>query len=63
MFNKSGNPIRGVVNLSIRQGEQAEFYEPSYWETAYENLFKKGKANGKSTFSKITNNNVLNLNL
>lgn len=63
MFNKSGNPIRGVVNLSIRQGEQADFYEPSYWSKAYEDLFKKGKANGKSTFSKLTNNNVLNLNL
>ena len=63
MFNKSGNPIRGVVNLSIRQGEQAKFYDPAYWEKAYDNLFKKGKANGKSTFSKATNNNVLNLNL
>lgn len=63
MFNKSGNPIRGVVNLSIRQGEQADFYEPSYWAKAYDDLFKKGKANGKSTFSKLTNNNVLNLNL
>ncbi len=63
MFNKSGNPIRGVVNLSIRQGEQAELFESSYWGKAYENLFKKGKANGKSTFSKVTNNNVLNLNL
>lgn len=63
MFNKSGNPIRGVVNLSIRQGEQAGFYEPTYWENAYNNLFTKGKAAGKSTFSKATNNNVLNLNL
>lgn len=63
MFNKSGNPIRGVVNLSIRQGEQAELFESSYWGKAYENLFTKGKANGKSTFSKVTNNNVLNLNL
>ena len=63
MFNKSGNPIRGVVNLSIRQGEQAELFESSYWGKAYENLFTKGKADGKSTFSKITNNNVLNLNL
>ena len=63
MFNKSGNPIRGVVNLSIRQGEQAELFESSYWGKAYENLFTKGKAKGKSTFSKVTNNNVLNLNL
>lgn len=63
MFNKSGNPIRGVVNLSIRQGEQAELFEASYWGKAYENLFTKGKADGKSTFSKVTNNNVLNLNL
>lgn len=63
MFNKSGNPIRGVVNLSIRQGEQAELFESSYWGKAYENLFTKGKADSKSTFSKVTNNNVLNLNL
>ena len=63
MFNKSGNPIRGVVNLSIRQGEQAGFYEPAYCENAYKNLFEKGKAKGKSTFSKLSNNNVLNLNL
>ena len=63
MFNKSGNPIRGVVNLSIRQGEQAGFYKPAYWENAYKNLFEKGKAKGKSTFSKLSNNNVLNLNL
>lgn len=63
MFNKSGNPIRGVVNLSIRQGEQAELFDPAYWKEAYENLFTKGKAAGKSTFSKVTNNNVLNLNL
>ncbi len=63
MFNKSGNPIRGVVNLSIRQGEQAELFESSYWGKAYENLFTKGKADGKSTLSKVTNNNVLNLNL
>ena len=35
MFNKSGNPIRGVVNLSIRQGEQAELFESSYWGKAY----------------------------
>lgn len=63
MFNKSGNPIRGVVNLSIRQGEQAELFESSYWGKAYDNLFTKGKADGKSTFSKVTNNNVLNLNL
>ena len=67
MFNKSGNPIRGTVNLSIRQGEQAGVYDPDNWEKAYDNLFKKSKngnmGGGASTFSKLTNNNILNLNL
>lgn len=67
MFNKSGNPIRGTVSLSIRQGEQAGVYDPDSWETAYENLFKKSRngdtGGGADTFSKLTNNNILNLNL
>ncbi len=63
MFNKSGDPIRGVVNLSIRQGEQPEIYDQDCWNRAYENMFVKGKANGADLFTKVTNNNVLNLNL
>lgn len=63
MFNKSGDPIRGVVNLSIRQGEQTEVYDRTYWENAYSKLFEKEKAGSASLFSQITNNNVLNLNL
>lgn len=61
MFNKSGNPIRAVINLSIRQGEQAGLYEAESWEQAYTNLFEKGK--GRNMLEKVTNNNALNLNL
>lgn len=67
MFNKSGNPVRGIVNLSIRQGEQGGVYDQDCWENAYANLFKKSKdgnsGGGASRFSQLTNNNILNLNL
>lgn len=67
MFNKSGNPVRGIVNLSIRQGEQGGVYDQECWENAYDNLFKKSKdgnsGGGASRFSQLTNNNILNLNL
>ena len=63
MFNKSGDPIRAVVSLSIRQGEQEMLYDSGYWEKAYENLFEKGKPNGQGILAKATNNNILNLNL
>ena len=63
MFNKSGDPIRAVVSLSIRQGEQEMLYDSGYWEKAYENLFEKGKHNGQGILAKATNNNILNLNL
>lgn len=63
MFNKSGDPIRGVVNLSIRQGEQPGIYDQDCWDKAYDNMFVKGKANGADLFTKVTNNNILNLNL
>lgn len=77
MFNKDGEPIRGVVGLTIRQGDKdtttnsAEngFSEDvtTYWNNAFDNLFGGAKLNlksgGSSTLSKITQNNLLNLNI
>lgn len=68
MFNKDGNPIRGVVDLSIRQGDGPDFeYETLYWDQAFTNIFGDAMTDmasgGTSTFSKLTNNNILNLNL
>ncbi|MBQ3105169.1 MAG: hypothetical protein IJC59_04815 [Lachnospiraceae bacterium] len=68
MFNRAGNPIRGVVRLSIRQGENSKYTQNSrYWNEAFGKLFGKGGINSTSKatggFSKATNNNFLNLNL
>lgn len=64
MFNKDGNPIRGVVELSIRQDAEDVF---GHWDKAFTKAFGKAAENAErgmaSGFSKITNNNVLNLNL
>lgn len=64
MFNKDGNPIRGVVELSIRQDAEDEF---GHWDKAFTKAFGKAAENAErgmaSGFSKITNNNILNLNL
>lgn len=64
MFNKDGNPIRGVVELSIRQGAEDEF---GYWDKAFTQAFGKAEKNEErgmaDRFSKVTNNNFLNLNL
>lgn len=68
MFNKKGNPIRGSVQVSIRQGEDAGYTQGNiYWNEAFNKAFGKEEFNtafGKaSTFTKATNNNFLNLNL
>ena len=64
MFNKDGNPIRGVVELSIRQGADDEF---GYWDKAFTKAFGQAAKNEErgltGGFSKVTNNNFLNLNL
>lgn len=64
MFNKDGNPIRGVVELSIRQDAEDVF---GHWDKAFTKAFGKAAENAErgmaSGFSKITNNNFLNLNL
>lgn len=68
MFNKDGNPIRGVVDLSICQGNDPKYgYDTTYWNKAFTNAFGKAaqdEVRGEaSTLSKWTNNNFLNLNL
>lgn len=64
MFNKDGNPIRGVVELSIKQGAEDEF---GHWDKAFTKAFGQAAENADrgmaGGFSKIANNNFLNLNL
>ena len=68
MFNKVGNPIRGVVDLTIRQGDEPQYgYDEIYWDQVFTKAFGKAEENVtsgiKNAFSKATNNNFLNLNL
>ena len=68
MFNKDGNPIRGVVELSIRQGNEKEFaYDETYWDKAFTKAFGDAGENlesgMKDKFTRAANNNFLNLNL
>ena len=71
MFNKKGYPIRGTVTIQIRQGDgsaeakdpdKAYRYDDSYWISSFDKTFTPMGA-GQSTFSKVTNNNFLNLKL
>ncbi|MCR5775357.1 MAG: hypothetical protein K6G42_09765 [Lachnospiraceae bacterium] len=67
MFNKKGNPIRGMVGLQIRQGDnndeyEAYRYDETYWYKAFDSTFTE-KSIVSSTFSKATNNSLLNLKL
>lgn len=68
MFNKDGNPIRGVVDLSIsQQGGPGSGYDETYWDEAFTRTFgdsltdrtagKVGKA------AKAMQNNLLNIHL
>ncbi len=68
MFNTSGNPVRGVVRLTIRQSEDpAAKYENTYWEKAFTKAFGESNAvtsvSAGNTAASILNNSVLNLNL
>ncbi len=68
MFNKDGNPIRGVVELSIRQGNEKEFaYDETYWDKAFTKAFGDAgeslESGMKDKFTRAANNNFLNLNL
>ncbi len=69
MFNKDGNPIRGVVEMAIRQGSRGvnAFSDASYWNQAFNKAFGNAYQNVTSGmasgFGKATNNNLLNINI
>ncbi len=69
MFNKDGNPIRGVVEMAIRQGSKGvnAFSDARYWNQAFNKAFGNAYQNVTSGmasgFSKATNNNLLNINI
>lgn len=70
MFNPKGNPIRGVVDLSIRQGSGGDgngydyTIEEKYWRGAFQKAFDEdGMAGVRSTFDKVAQNNFLNVNI
>ncbi len=64
MFNKDGNPIRGVTELSIRQGNEGRYeYDGRYWDEAFDRAFE-GAVSGKvSRAKKAVQNSILNINL
>lgn len=64
MFNKYGNPVRGVMRLEITQEMTPTNelkYEDSVWDDAFHRKFVEGAANVKSTAEKLMNNNILNI--
>ncbi len=68
MFNKSGNPIRAVVEISIQQDtKMVDNAVDSYWNKAFDAAFGEAGKNvasgGKSMLNKVTNNALLNLNI
>lgn len=68
MFNKKGRPIRGILQLSIRQGENTSYSpDTEYWNDAFDKSFGELGMNGAvgkaGALTKISNNNFLNLNL
>ena len=70
MFNPQGNPIRGEMHLELTQDKQFEDlrYDETYWENAFQNCFKPksglaGAAGGVSLAKKLTNNNLVSLDL
>lgn len=64
MFNKHGNPVRGVVEMSIRQQSNISSADDQYWDEAFEMTFPKttgGNLSGQaSKLEKITQNTFLN---
>ena len=68
MFNKKGNPIRAVVNITIQQDfDSAKDEKGGYWDMAFTKAFGKADQNmitgEKSLGDKIMNNSVLNINI
>ena len=75
MFNKKGHPIRGKIQLNIRQGDynaeekrasdKKDKFDMQYWDKAFDETFKEAGAGGSmlDTVNKFTNNSMLNLKL
>lgn len=64
MFNKDGNPIRGVAELSIRQGNEEQYkYDERYWEEAFDRAFEDSISGKTSRVKKVMQNSILNINL
>lgn len=78
MFNKNGYPVRGVIDLSIRQGntlsdgggkEENTFgYNEKYWNDAFNATFGKAEESiftesTQDTMDALLNGNFLNLNI
>ena len=67
MFNKKGNPVRGKVGVTIRQGHsgnsaEAKFkYDETYWNNAFDRVFTD-EIQQPSTLDNLSNN-LLNLKL
>lgn len=61
MFNQRGNPIRGSVELMIRQGGQDDDNsgDQAYWNQAFDALFKSDMNSGRSITDKA--GSILNL--
>ncbi len=66
MFNKNGAPIRGTVDISIRQDDKSDAKQ-QYWDKAFTAAFGdeliSREVGEVSDMVKYTNNNLLNLNL
>ncbi len=68
MFNKKGNPIRAVVDITIEQDcDSAKDEAGGYWDLAFTKAFGKADENtilgAKSLGDKVMNNSVLNINI
>lgn len=70
MFNKYGYPVRGKVGMTIRQGdgsedadarEQIRKYDESYWDKAFDRVFKDDIP--AASTNDMLNNNLVNLKL
>ena len=72
MFNKKGDPIRGIVRMQIQQGasvpggkkKQVENYDKVHWDNMFDKTFTQDSGSGfLDSFSQATNNSLLNLKL
>ncbi len=65
MFNKDGNPIRGVAELSICQGDESKYeYDRRYWEESFDRAFKESYAStARDKAKQVIQNHFLNISL